>query len=216
MTQPVPPMQPMPSVQPMPPRPAQWAFQEGAVNLLGLSLGWAAQRSGARIALAESCTGGLASSWLTRIAGSSQWFEGGVVSYSNAVKMHQLRVPAAFLQAHGAVSEPVARAMAEGLGQLAGPLANGPSLNVPFSSGPLLTAAITGVAGPTGGSKEKPVGLVWFAWAEFDRQQPQGLPRQTWSSCQRFAGGREAIQQQAAWYALAGLFGHFLARPATP
>lgn len=186
------------------------------MNLLGLSLGWAAQRSGARIAFAESCTGGLASSWLTRIAGSSQWFEGGVVSYSNAVKMHQLRVPAAFLQAHGAVSEPVARAMAEGLGQLAGPLANGLSFNAPFSSGPLLTAAITGVAGPTGGSKEKPVGLVWFAWAEFDRQQPQGLPRQTWSSCQRFAGGREAIQQQAAWYALAGLLGHFLARPATP
>ena len=213
MTQPMPPVQPMP---PMPPRPAPWACHEGAVNLLGLSLGWAAQRSGARIALAESCTGGLASSWLTRIAGSSQWFEGGVVSYSNAVKMHQLRVPAAFLQAHGAVSEPVARAMAEGLGQLAGPLANGLSLNAPFSSGPLLTAAITGVAGPTGGSKEKPVGLVWFAWAEFDRQQPQGLPRQTWSSCQRFAGGREAIQQQAAWYALAGLLGHLHARPATP
>ncbi|MDP5128099.1 MAG: CinA family protein, partial [Burkholderiaceae bacterium] len=77
--------QPMPPVPPMPPRPAPRAFHEGAVNLLGLSLGWAAQRLGARIALAESCTGGLASSWLTRVAGSSQWFEGGVVSYSNAV-----------------------------------------------------------------------------------------------------------------------------------
>ena len=208
--------QPMPPVPPMPPRPAPRAFHEGAVNLLGLSLGWAAQRLGARIALAESCTGGLASSWLTRVAGSSQWFEGGVVSYSNAVKMHQLQVPFAFFETHGAVSEPVARAMAEGLGQLAGPLAKGLSFNASFSSGPLLTAAITGVAGPTGGSKEKPVGLVWFAWAEFDRQHPQGLPRQTWSSCQRFAGDREAIQQQAAWYALAGLLGHLLARPATP
>ena len=213
MTQPMP---PVPLMQPMPPRPAPWACNEGAVNLLGLSLGWAAQRSGARIALAESCTGGLASSWLTRISGSSQWFEGGVVSYSNAVKMHQLQVPFAFLETHGAVSEPVARAMAEGLGPLAGPLAKGPSFNAPFFTGPFLTAAITGVAGPTGGSKEKPVGLVWFAWAEFDRQHPQGLPRQTWSSCQRFAGDREAIQQQAAWYALAGLLGHLLARPATP
>ncbi len=202
--------------RPMPPRPAPWAFHEGAVNLLGLSLGWAAQRSGARIALAESCTGGLASSWLTRIAGSSQWFEGGVVSYSNAVKMHQLQVPSGFLETHGAVSEPVALAMAEGLGQLAGPLAKGLSFNASFPSGPFLTAAITGVAGPTGGSKEKPVGLVWFAWAEFDRRDPQGLPRQTWSSCQRFAGDRKAIQQQAAWYALAGLLGHLLARPATP
>ncbi len=187
---------------------------ERAIRLLGLCLSWAAQRAGARLALAESCTGGLASSWLTRIAGSSQWYEGGVVSYSNQVKMHQLQVPETLLQGHGAVSEPVARAMARGLGHWAGvPTHNTSSRpSPPVSSGPFITASITGVAGPGGGSPEKPVGLVWFAWARFEEQPTHGLPSQLWSQCQLFAGDREAIQAQAAWYALNGLLGHLLGR----
>ncbi len=187
---------------------------EHSIRLLGLCLAWASQRAGARLALAESCTGGLASSWLTRIAGSSQWYEGGVVSYSNQVKMHQLQVPETLLQGHGAVSEPVARAMASGLGQWAGLPGPNPSSrpSPPVSSVPLITAAITGVAGPGGGSPEKPVGLVWFAWARFEGQPTHGLPSQLWSQCQLFAGDREAIQAQAAWYALNGLLGHLLGR----
>ena len=191
-----------------------WTLDERAIRLLALSLGWAAQRAGARLALAESCTGGLASSWLTRIGGSSQWFEGGVVSYSNEVKIHHLQVPSALLTEHGAVSEPVAKAMAQGLGQLAGSSTQGSPLSKALVSAPFMTAAITGVAGPTGGSKEKPVGLVWFAWVEFDGQQPDSQSAQVWSSCQLFTGNREAIQQQAAWYALTGLLGHLLGRPA--
>jgi nicotinamide-nucleotide amidase len=176
-------------------------FSEAAIDLLSLSLGWAAQRCGARIALAESCTGGLASSWVTRLAGSSQWFEGAVVSYSNTVKVRQLHVPESLLEAHGAVSQPVAQAMAEGLGP---------------SKGPLLTAAITGVAGPGGGTKDKPVGLVWFAWAEFDGQQRQAMPIRCWTSQKRFLGERQAIQRQAAWYALQGLLSHLQGRGLVP
>jgi nicotinamide-nucleotide amidase len=177
-------------------------FSEAAIDLLSLSLGWAAQRRGARIALAESCTGGLASSWITRLAGSSQWFEGAVVSYSNDVKVRQLYVPESLLEAHGAVSQPVAQAMAEGLG--------------PPSRGPFFTAAITGVAGPGGGTRDKPVGLVWFAWAEFDGQQRQAMPIRCWTRQKRFLGERQAIQRQAAWYALQGLLSHLQGRGLVP
>ncbi len=190
-----------PSLRPLETSCGPDPFSEAAIDLLGLSLGWAAQRCGARIALAESCTGGLASSWVTRLAGSSQWFEGAVVSYSNAVKVRQLHVPESLLEAHGAVSQPVAQAMAEGLGP---------------SQGLFLTAAITGVAGPGGGTKDKPVGLVWFAWAEFDGQQTHAMPLRCWTSQQQFLGGRQAIQRQAAWYALQGLLSHLQGRALVP
>jgi nicotinamide-nucleotide amidase len=109
---------------------------------------------GWRVATAESCTGGLLAALLTEIAGSSDVFERGFVTYSNAAKMQNLGVPADFLQRHGAVSEPVARAMAEG------------AIRV---SGAQLAIAITGVAGPGGGSAEKPVGLVHVACAAAGR-----------------------------------------------
>jgi nicotinamide-nucleotide amidase len=106
------------------------------------------------LATAESCTGGLIAATLTAIAGSSDVLDRGFVTYSNESKTELLGVPAALLAAHGAVSEPVARAMAEGA--LARSRAD-------------IAVAVTGVAGPGGGSVEKPVGLVWFGLARRGR-----------------------------------------------
>lgn len=111
-----------------------------------------ARASGIRIATAESCTGGLVAGALTEIPGSSDVFERGVVTYSNSAKMGMLDVPADIIIRDGAVSEAVAGAMAQGA----------------LASGAGLSVAVTGVAGPGGGSQEKPVGLVWFATATAD------------------------------------------------
>ena len=117
---------------------------------LAIAVGRALAERGQMCATAESCTGGLTAGALTDIAGSSAWFDRGFVTYTNEAKMELLGVPAAALAAHGAVSEPVARAMASGA------LAR---------SAAAWSVAITGIAGPGGGSPEKPVGLVCFAWA---------------------------------------------------
>lgn len=101
------------------------------------------------LATAESCTGGGLSYWLTSIPGSSVWFDRGFVTYTNAAKMEMLSVQSSTLETHGAVSEETAREMASGA------LAN---------SQADLSIAITGIAGPDGGSKEKPIGTVWLAW----------------------------------------------------
>jgi len=103
-----------------------------------------------RLAAAESCTGGLLAAACTSLPGSSDWFERGFVTYSNAAKQEMLGVPAALIERHGAVSQPVAQAMA--LGALA-------------RSGADLAVAITGIAGPGGAVPGKPVGTVWLAWA---------------------------------------------------
>jgi len=103
-----------------------------------------------RLATAESCTGGLVAGAITDVAGSSEWFERGFVTYSNEAKVELLGVDPGTLARHGAVSEAVARAMA------AGALAR---------SRADVAVAVTGVAGPAGGTPDKPVGLVWFAWA---------------------------------------------------
>ena len=110
----------------------------------------ALRRRGWMAATAESCTGGLVAATLTEIAGSSDVVERGFVTYSNAAKTQMLGVPEAMITAHGAVSEAVARAMAQGA------LAHSPA-NIAVS--------VTGIAGPGGGSVEKPVGLVWFGCA---------------------------------------------------
>ena len=107
-----------------------------------------------RLACAESCTGGLIAAACTDRAGSSDWFERGVVSYSNDAKVALLGVPAALIAAHGAVSEPVARAMAEGIVR---------------SSGVDLAVSVTGVAGPSGGTPAKPVGLTYVALVDAGR-----------------------------------------------
>ena len=117
-----------------------------AERLQGLCLG-----RGASVALAESCTGGLVADAITDVAGSSGYFLGGVVSYSNAAKERLLQVPAGALAAHGAVSAQVARAMAEGA-------------RVRFAAD--VGGAVTGVAGPDGGTAAKPVGLTYVAVAD--------------------------------------------------
>ena len=135
------------------------------------------------LATAESCTGGLIAAACTDLAGSSQWFERGFVSYSNASKTELLGVPANLIAAHGAVSEAVARAMAEGA------LAHAHAHT---------SLAVTGVAGPTGGSDCKPVGTVWFAWC---------VAGQTHSEVRHFAGDRAAVRRATLQHALARLAG---------
>jgi len=137
---------------------------------------------GAMLATAESCTGGWVSQVLTAIAGSSAWFERGFVTYSNAAKEEMLGVRAETLAAHGAVSEPVAREMA--LGALARSHAS-------------CALSVTGIAGPSGGSAEKPVGTVCLAWAA------AGRPAR--AETRRFPGDREAVRRQSVERALQGL-----------
>jgi nicotinamide-nucleotide amidase len=144
-------------------------------------LATALKARGLVLATAESCTGGLIAGACTEISGSSDWFERGFVSYSNAAKTELLGVPAALIEAHGAVSEPVARAMASGALE---------------HSRAQVAVSVTGVAGPTGGSAEKPVGTVWFGWATL-----AGV----WSECQRFDGDRSAVRAATVQHALAGL-----------
>jgi nicotinamide-nucleotide amidase len=130
------------------------------------------------IAVAESCTGGLLGARLTSVPGSSDVFVGGVIAYSNAVKARELAVPAETLERHGAVSEEVVRAMAIGAREK-------------FGAG--LALAITGVAGPGGGTDEKPVGLVWLAVALGDHVQTRQI--QSW-------GDRQEIRYRAAQAAM--------------
>ena len=130
---------------------------------------------------AESCTGGLVAGAITDIAGSSGWFDRGFVTYSNEAKMEMLGVPRATLDAHGAVSEATARAMAEGA--------------LARSRGQV-SVAITGVAGPGGGTPDKPVGMVCFAWAGI-------LP--TTAGTRHFEGDREAVRRASVVAALEGL-----------
>lgn len=131
------------------------------------------------LATAESCTGGLIAKRLTDRAGSSGWFDRGLVTYSNAAKQELLGVPAAVIARHGAVSEATARAMVEGLCGRA-----------PVQWG----VAVTGVAGPGGGTPDKPVGTVWLAWRSAD-----GAVR---TERRLFEGDREAVRAQTAEHAL--------------
>jgi nicotinamide-nucleotide amidase len=172
-----------------------------AVLTLGLTLGKIALSTDTRLGLAESCTGGLAASWVTAVPGSSYWFEGGVVSYSNALKSGVLGVSEADLLRHGAVSRAVASAMARGVRQNLIRAQRGRVVSRGWAA-----ASITGVAGPTGGSAEKPVGLVWFGWTFSDQSAHQ-------EACV-FSGSRQAIQRQAAWWSLSRLASGLVRPPA--
>ena len=145
-------------------------------NLTQISLRLLARRH--MLATAESCTGGMIAAACTDLSGSSQWFERGFVTYSNEAKAEMLGVPPGLIEEHGAVSEPVARAMADGA------LAH---------SRAQVSLAVTGVAGPTGGTEAKPVGTVWFAWC---------VGGETHSEMQHFAGDRAAVRVATVRYAL--------------
>ena len=140
-------------------------------------------KNGWLMAAAESCTGGMIAAACTDLAGSSAWFERGFVTYSNAAKTELLGVEPALIESHGAVSEAVARAMAQGA------LVRSPAQVV-------VAVAVTGVAGPGGGSADKPVGMVWFAWAT-----PAGVT----SEARLFGGDRAAVRQATVAHALTRL-----------
>lgn len=141
-------------------------------------LGEALRSRGLRIALAESCTGGWIAKLLTDIAGSSDWFERGYVTYSNRAKTQDLGVPATLLAAEGAVSEAAVRSMARGVCRVAGCQ---------------VALAVSGIAGPGGGSRDKPVGTVHFAFALGDRE---------WAAVRRFGGDRDDVRRRSVAFAL--------------
>jgi nicotinamide-nucleotide amidase len=155
---------------------------EDDVTRLARALGRACERRGVDVVTAESCTGGGVATAITRISGSSGWFERGFVTYTNVAKMEMLGVSGATLEAHGAVSEEVAREMAAG------------ALEHSHAD---VSVAVTGIAGPAGATPGKPVGLVHFAWgARGGSIQARAF---------RFRGGREAVRLQSVAVALQGL-----------
>lgn len=161
------------------------AVGDAELERLAVKVGAHLRDAERRLVTAESCTGGWIGKVLTDVAGSSHWYLGGVVSYSNTLKQSLLAVLPGTLASQGAVSEATARAMAIGaLEALGGHVA----------------AAVTGIAGPEGGQPGKPVGTVWFAWAWH-----AGSRIETRVALESFAGNREAVRRQAVRRSLAEL-----------
>lgn len=154
---------------------------DSAITELSARLGARLATNGLRVTTAESCTGGGIAEAITRVAGSSAWFEAGYVTYSNVQKTLQLGVPDELFPRVGAVSREVVEAM------VAGALPR---------SGADIAVAVSGIAGPDGGSAEKPVGTVWLAWKRGE---------QVFSERRLYAGDREAVRRQTVATALAGL-----------
>ena len=152
------------------------------LTTLATLVGAKLKAQGVMFAAAESCTGGWVAQTVTAIAGSSDWFERGFVTYSDAAKQEMLGVSAGTLAKHGAVSEQTAREMAAG---------------ALLYSRAQLALAITGIAGPSGGSPEKPVGTVCFAWLG-----KKGAPV---AQTRQFKGDRESVRRQAVMVALQGV-----------
>ena len=157
-------------------------MKQQELEALAVEVGELLKANGQRLATAESCTGGWVAQCLTAVAGSSDWFERGFVTYSNDAKCEMLGVDAPTLQAHGAVSEATAAAMATG------------ALRHSHAD---WAVAITGIAGPGGGTADKPVGTVCFGWAANDGR----VDTQT----MRFAGDRTQVRAQSVAHALAGV-----------
>lgn len=156
---------------------------DAALDALAKRLGDALHASHQMLTTAESCTGGWVAKILTDIPGSSSWFERGFVTYTNQSKQDMLGVPAVVLEKHGAVSEQTVEAMARG---------------ALHHSQADFSLAISGIAGPGGGTADKPVGLVCFAWA---KKRAAAAPR-VWSAQHVFSGDREAVRRQAVATAL--------------
>jgi nicotinamide-nucleotide amidase len=156
-----------------------------AIQRLAAALVAELTASSKAVCTAESCTGGWIAKAITDIPGSSAVFQYGIVSYSNGAKESVLGVQNKTLGDHGAVSEPVVEEMAEGALHL---------------SGADISVAVSGVAGPDGGSEDKPVGTVWFAWAVRGHGKVK-----TGTSCQHFSGDRELVRELTVVYALQGV-----------
>jgi nicotinamide-nucleotide amidase len=155
---------------------------EDDITVIAQQMGRACKRRKVIVVTAESCTGGGVAAAITRISGSAKWFDRGFVTYHNDAKKKMLGVKQRTLKEHGAVSEPVARQMAEGA--IRNSLAD-------------VSVSVTGIAGPTGGVPGKPVGTVWFAWGV------RGGPTQ--SRRFRFKGDRYEVRRQAVAMALQGI-----------
>ena len=155
--------------------------QETSIEELVQQLAAKLTEKGWMLATAESCTGGMIAAACTDLAGSSQWFDRGFVTYSNEAKTEMLGVPAELIAKHGAVSEEVVRAMAEGAIR---------------HSRAQVSIAVTGIAGPGGGSAEKPVGTVWIGWSS---------PSQTQSTLLHLSGDRSQIRLQTTYNGLTRL-----------
>lgn len=162
---------------------------QGELDLLATQLGRLAASNSVLLACAESCTGGAIACALTETAGSSEWFDRGFITYSNEAKTEMLGVPADLIATHGAVSEPVVRLMA------------GAAI---ARSGAGLSVAVTGVAGPGGGSEDKPVGTVWFGWGRREATGQISIVSQRL----RFEGPRSAVRLQTGLHGLALLLKH--------
>lgn len=157
------------------------AATDAALEMLACRLGEALTARGATVATAESCTGGWIAKVITDVPGSSRWFGAGFITYSNEAKSAMLSVPAATIERHGAVSEAVVVALAEQARQRAA---------ADFA------VAVSGVAGPDGGTPEKPVGTVWLGWAS---------ERGTTTRRCHFEGDRDTVRRQSVACALHGL-----------
>ena len=158
------------------------SLNEGEMLALAAELGRRLAARGAFAATAESCTGGLVAGAITAIPGSSGWFDRGFVTYSNEAKLELLGVDPDTLEQHGAVSEATARAMAEG------------AIRASHAD---MAVAVTGIAGPDGGTPAKPVGMVCFAWA--------GRDGSVTAATHHFPGDREAVRRASVVVALQGL-----------
>lgn len=153
---------------------------------LAAAVGSHLRASQRQLVTAESCTGGWIGKAITAIPGSSQWFAGGAIVYTNRMKQRLLKVPSELIEGHGAVSEAVVRAMAEGaLSELDADVA----------------VAVSGIAGPDGGTAEKPVGTVWFAWSARKATTPSEADTQ--AETRLFSGDRAEVRRQTVAHALA-------------
>jgi nicotinamide-nucleotide amidase len=159
----------------------QMSANEQRLTSLASELGRQLLATQAQVSTAESCTGGGIAEAITRIPGSSGWFEAGYITYSNAQKTKQLNVPEALFATVGAVSREVVEAMVRG---------------AQAQSGARFAVAVSGVAGPDGGSADKPVGTVWLAWGDGE---------QLFSARRQFAGDRSEVRRQTVEAALQGL-----------
>jgi nicotinamide-nucleotide amidase len=160
---------------------ATTASGQDSGRLLAQQVGAALKEQGMTLVTAESCTGGGVAQAVTMISGSSAWFDRGFVTYSNTAKEEMLGVAPDTLEQHGAVSEQTVREMVEGALQY---------------SRAQVALSVSGIAGPTGGTLEKPVGTVWFAWATSDNVQ---------AVCHQLTGDRDAVRAKSVQIALQGV-----------